>query len=92
MKKVFNLQKYIKTAFYEDVRGYWNSQTRAWQNCYKQKSDNGMPPQEAWNDCLGDYQKAINKAEWVLSYTGAKDKGPKPYLDSKTPAARKIIK
>jgi len=92
MKKVFNLKQHIKTAFYEDDRGYWNKQTRSWQNCYKCKSDEGIAPQEAWNQCLGEYQQSNNKAEWVLSYTGSKDDEPKPYLDSKTPAAQKIVK
>jgi len=92
MNKAFNLQKYIKTAFYEDGRGYWNAQTRSWMNCYKCKSDEGKQPQEAWNICLNEYQAAIDKSDWVLSYTGAKDGGAKPYLDAKTPAAQKIIK
>ena len=92
MKKVFNLKQYIKKAFYEDVRGYWNGQSRAWMNCYKLKSDKGIAPQEAWNSCLGEYHKARSKSDWVLSYTSDNDKAPKPYNDAKTPAAQKIIK
>ena len=96
MKKSFNLQKYIKTAFYEDVRGYWNGQSRAWMNCYKLKCDKGMEPQAAWNGCLADYQKSASKSTWVLDYASDKiDKNDRPYLDnkdSKTPAAQKIIK
>jgi len=92
MKKVFNLKQYIKTAFYEDNRGYWNKQTRSWMNCDKCKSDDGKAPQEAWQECLGEYQKANDKAEWVLSYTGTTDGSPKKRLDAKTPAAQKISK
>lgn len=92
MKKVFNLRQYIKTAFYEDSRGYWSRQTRSWQNCYKCKSDKGIAPQKAWNECLSEYQGAIDKSEWALSYTADKEDGPKPYFDAKTPAAQKISK
>ena len=92
----FNLKKYMKTAFYEDVRGYWNGQSRAWMNCYKLKCDNGMGPQKAWDGCLKDYQEAIDKSTWVLSYTSDKIKeNDRPYLGdkaSKTPAAQKIVK
>ena len=91
MKKVFNLKHYIKKAFYEDVRGYWNSQTRAWMNCYKCKSDQGVAPQKAWDSCLGEYQTAMSKADWALSYTSDNDKIQKPYNDAKTPAAQKIL-
>ena len=91
MKKVFNLKTYIKEAFYEDVRGYWTGQSRAWMNCYKLKSDEGTAPQEAWNSCLGEYQKSMDKADWVLNYTATDDDAPKPYNDAKTPAAQKIL-
>jgi len=90
--KTFNLQKYMKTAFYEDVRGYMNGETRSFQNCYKVKSDKGMSPHEAWSGCLKDFQTAISKSDWVLSYTSDKDDTKMPYFDSKTPAAQKIIK
>jgi len=55
--KTFNLRKQIKKAFYEDVRGYWNKQTRAWMNAYKEKRENGMGPHDAWTSCLEEYQK-----------------------------------
>jgi hypothetical protein len=92
MKTVFNLKKYIKTAFYEDDRGYWNKQTRSWMNCYKCKSDKGIAPQKAWDECLSEYQQANDKAEWVLSYTGVTDDIPKERPSAKTPAAQKILK
>lgn len=92
MKKVFNLQKYIRTAFYDDARGYWNGQTRAWMNCYKQKSDRNVSPQEAWNNCLDEYQKTADKGKWMLSYSSDKEDAKKPYLDAKTPAVKKMLK
>jgi hypothetical protein len=97
MTNAFNLKKFMKTelkkvAFYEDSRGYMNGQTRAWQNCYKQKCDQGKGPQDAWNGCLEEFQKAAKKAEWLLNYGGAKDEGKKPDFSAKTPAAQKIIK
>ena len=92
MNKVFNLKKCIKTAFYEGASGYMVSQTRAWTNCYKQKSDQKKGPQEAWNSCMEEYQKEANKAKWMMNYSGAKDDAAKPELSAKTPAAQKIIK
>jgi len=93
MKTVFNLSKFRKQAFYEDDRGYWTKQERACQNCYKKKVDEGAQPQEAWYNCLEEYQSGnIDDAKWALSYSGADDKGPKPYFDAKTPAAQKLIK
>jgi len=65
----FNLkeQKTLeRKAFYEGVQGYMRMETRAWQNCYKQKYDAGMTPHNAWEDCLNSYQKAGNKADWLL--------------------------
>ena len=57
MKKVFNLKSYMKTAFYEDVRGYWMGQERAWMDKYKEKVDSGKDPNEAWQECLEEYNK-----------------------------------
>ena len=63
----FNLHETLqKAAFYEDNRGYMNSQTRAWQMCYKSKCDSGMNPQEAWESCLDSYQTKNNEEEWLL--------------------------
>jgi len=92
MKKSFNLKKYIKKAFYDDGRGYMNAQTRSWQNCYKAKSDKGSQPQEAWNDCMKEFQEASDKSKWLINYGADKDEGAKPYNNAKTPAAQKIIK
>ena len=92
MKKTFNLRKYIKKAFYEDVRGYWNCQGRAWKNCYKQKSDKGMQPQEAFESCLAEYQKSSKTADWILNYSSDKNDEHPPRFDAKTPAAKKITK
>ena len=88
--KSFNLKKYIKKAFYDDDRGYWNPQTRAWMNCYKCKSDEGKGPQEAWNNCLEEYNDSSKKGNWALDYTSDKDDVDHPYFDAKTPDAQKI--
>ena len=92
MIKSFNLKKCIKQAFYEGDSGYMVAQSRAWMNCYKQKSDAKKGPQESWNACMEEYQKAANKAKWLLSYGGANDEVAKPSLSAKTPAAQEIIK
>ena len=55
MKKTFNLKSYMKHAFYEDVRGYAMKQERAWMDKYKEKVDNGLQPQAAWESCLEEY-------------------------------------
>jgi len=91
-KKTFNLKSYIKKAFYEDGRGYMNAQTRSWQNCYKAKSDAGKNPQEAWTNCMEEFQTASDKGKWLIDYGADKDTGAKPYNDAKTPAAKKIVK
>ena len=87
MIKTFNLRKHIKKAFYEDGRGYWNTQTRSWMNCYKCQSDSGKGPQEAWNNCLEEYQNHEDKGKWVMNYSSV-DTGQKRF-DAKTPAAKK---
>lgn len=91
MKKTFNLKKHIRTAFYDDDRGYWNRQTRAWQNCWKAKCDKGVDPQEAWNGCLEEYQKSENKKSWAIDMASAQGAVKNP-PDLKTPAAKKITK
>lgn len=92
MDKIFNLKKCIKKAFYEDGRGYMLTQSRAWMNCYKSKSDQKKGPQDAWNTCMEEYQKTADKGKWLLNYGADKEEGDKPRLDAKTPAAQKIIK
>ena len=92
MKQSFNLKKYIKKAFYDDARGYMQGQTRAWMNCYKQQCDKKKGPQDAWNTCMEEFQKTAEKDRWLLNYGADKDEGTKPYVDAKTPAAKKIDK
>ena len=92
MNKRFNLRQHIKTAFYEDARGYMLQQGRAWSNCYKNKCDKGMDPQEAWESCKDEFQSASSKSDWTTSYCADKDTGAKPRFDAKTPAAQKILK
>lgn len=92
MKKAFNLKTFVKTAFYDDGRGGMQGQTRCMQNCYKQKYDEKISPQEAWQKCLDEYNTASDKGKWILDYAGAKDKGNKERPDGKTPAATKVKK
>jgi len=92
MKKVFNLKAFVKTAFYDDARGHMQGQTRCMQNCYKQKYDDKITPQKAWQQCLDEYNEASDKGKWILNYSGAKDTGKKVRPDGKTPAAEKIKK
>ena len=87
-KSVFNLKTYFKKAFYEGAQGYWQRQSRAWANCYKLKSDKGMPPQKAWNSCMEEYNNLAGKGKWALNYCSDNDKAKKPYLDAKTPAVK----
>ena len=70
MKKTFNLKQYTKKAFYEGAQGYIKPQTRAWQNCYKCKSDKGKGPQEAWDECLKEYQE-FSSSDWSLKYSSS---------------------
>jgi hypothetical protein len=91
MKTSFNLKKHIKMAFYDGARGYMQGQTRALMNCYKQKCKGKMGPQEAWCECIKEYQDTDNKDEWMLNYTSAKDNDKNTSLSAKTPAAQKII-
>jgi hypothetical protein len=93
MTKTFNLKQYMtKTAYYDDGKGSMVSQTRSFQNCYKQQCDKKKGPQDAWNTCLEEYQKSGDKDKWVLNYSGAKDEGTKIQFDAKTPAAKKLDK
>ena len=88
-KNTFNLQGFLKKAFYEDVRGYWVAQGRAQQNCYKCKSDEGVGPQEAWQSCLEEYNTASDKNTWVLDYSSDIEDKESPRLDAKTPSVTK---
>jgi hypothetical protein len=91
MINAFNLKKYIKKAFYDDARGHMQGQTRAMQNCYKQQCDKKKQPQEAWNNCIEEYNKAANKGKWLMDYGADKNTQSKS-PSAKTPAAQKIIK
>lgn len=89
MKKAFNLKRFVRTAFYDDNRGDMQGQTRCMQNCYKRKADKNMSPQEAWEECLKEYNSTKDKEKWILSYSGASDEADKPRSDSKTPFVKK---
>ena len=62
----FNLKKFLeKRATYEGAQGYFLGQTRAWINCTKKRLDAGSTPNDAWTECLEDYQKGGGGMSWV---------------------------
>lgn len=67
---MFNLKNHLlqKTANYEGVQGYFVAQTRAWQNCVACKQKDKKSAQEAWSECLEDYQKKSNNLEWIKDH------------------------
>jgi hypothetical protein len=68
MKTSFNLQKFLKKAYYEDGRGLLQTHgQRPFMNCQKQKLDSGKGAQEAWQECLSEYQ-TLAKGEWKFKY------------------------
>jgi len=69
MKHSFNLNKFLKKAYYEDGKGLMQTQGRSWSNCSKQKMDSGMGAQEAWQTCLKEYQ-TLAGGEWKFKYAG----------------------
>ena len=71
MKTSFNLQKFRKQAFYDDGRGLSQQMTRACMNCQKAKREKGMEAQEAWFQCLEEYNNQKN-GEWSLKYSATK--------------------
>ena len=74
MSTTFNLQKFLKKAYYEDGKGQMQGQSRSWMNCYKQKLDSGKGAQESWQSCLDEYQD-LSGGNWKFKYaTGVKQK------------------
>lgn len=70
MTNTFNLNKFLKKAYYESGKGL--AQGRTWGNCQKQKLDSGMGGQEACQSCLKEYNE-LSGGEWKLKYaTGEK--------------------
>ena len=67
----FNLEKHKRRAYYEDAQGLIQSETRFMMNCYKAKVDSGMPPHEAKQSCIEEYQ---SKEKWALKYAKNKRK------------------
>jgi len=86
----FNLNKFKKTAFYDDGRGSMLGLTRAFSNCYKEKVKK-MGPQEAWESCKDEFQNANSKdSKWAENHCSTKECDARPETDAKTPAAKKI--
>jgi len=66
---MFNLQKYLfRGTNYNGIQGYWATQTRAWQNCVGCKQKHNKSAQEAWEECLNEYQKGDGALGWISKY------------------------
>lgn len=63
----FNHHQYSlrKKAFNDNVRGYSQENTRAFELCIKCKRDEGKEASEAWNECLEEYQDKT-ESNWNL--------------------------
>lgn len=64
--KLINL---MKSAQYVGSQGYWVANSRCWGNCYRKKrsSSQNNSSQKAFEECLFEYQKAVNEgsfSEW----------------------------
>lgn len=88
MSKVFNLQKFYKKAYYDDVRGYWNRNSRAWPNCLKEKMDGkGKSKQDAYNECLKEFN-TWDKGKWLLTYSECYADSGEERIDHATPGSK----
>jgi hypothetical protein len=63
----FNLNKFKKTAYYDDAKAIMQNQTRSMMNCYKAKLDSGMSANDALDSCLKEYQDS-NSSKWSFKY------------------------
>ena len=63
----FNLQKFLKKAFYDDGKGLIQNETRSMMNCYKQKLDSGASAHEAWFSCKDEFQ-TLKGGNWKFDY------------------------
>ena len=88
MRKSFNLQRYMKKAFYEGVRGYWCNNSRAWPNCLKEKMDGvGKSKQEAYAECMYEYN-TWDKGKWATTYVPVRRDSANPRVDHNTPGSK----
>jgi len=86
-KKSFNLQRYMKKAFYEGVQGYWSVNSRCWPNCLKEKMDGkNKGQQEAYNSCIDEYNN-WDKGKWSMTYGGVRPDAMNYRRNVSTPAA-----
>jgi hypothetical protein len=87
----FNLKSYLKKqSSYEGAQGYFSAQSRAWCNCFKNKIEANKRPQEAWQDCLKEYNADAGNSTWALKYAGESGKIYKS-ADSDTQTYKEII-
>lgn len=69
MEKSFNLNRFRKQAFYEGGKGQVTTQTRCMMNCYKVKREAGKSAQEAWQNCLDEYNEPKSNSKWAEKYS-----------------------
>ena len=88
MQKIFNLNRFLKKAFYDDVRGYATRNQRCFENCIKLKiNKDKLTRQEAYDSCIKEYN-TMEKEKWVQLY--AKCYADSFENDNLTPAAKEI--
>ena len=68
----FNLNQFMKKAYYEDAQGLMQTQSRSWMNCYKIKVSAGISPQEAIASCMDEYQ-TLDNGNWAFKYSSTKN-------------------
>lgn len=89
MNKVFNLHRFYKKAYYDDVRGSWSRGSRAWPNCLKVKMDGkDKSQQEAYQECIKEYN-TWGKDKWLFTYTQCQPDSKNPRVDHATPGTKK---
>lgn len=63
----FNLHKFRKKAFYEGAKGQMFRQKRVMMDCYKAKLKSGQSAQEAWQNCLDEFNDSAD-GNWATKY------------------------
>ena len=92
MKKAFNLKKYVKTAFYEGVQGYWAVNSRCWPNCLKSKTDGtGKSWEVARCECTEEYN-IWETDKWAYKYTSCLNDSKNKIVPFELPGQEKAKK
>lgn len=92
MTQPFNLQKFLKVAYYDDARGLVSRNSRAWPHCIRMKMEKGKKSnQEAIEECIKEYN-TMDEGEWMTTYVEAYPDSKAPRVKNETPAAAKADK